>query len=184
MTKEYSPVLIALLKGIVYSSNEYIWEKLINHEHDVKDYFNDLHLDLYFDKSEGYAYLKQRESEDGTEDIPKLIDKRPLNFHVSLLCLLLRQYLIESDNQGESTRAILSGDAIINMMKPFLKDTTDEVKQNNQIVTAIKKVIEEGFLRRLNQEENLFEINRIIKAFVNADIVQESLEKLQSTKNS
>lgn len=179
MKKPYSNILVALLKGIVYSVDKQ-WTELLQNEADVRKYFADIYLDVIIDKSEGYAYLKQKESEDDEEEIPRLIEKRQLNFHVSLLSLLLRKHLIENDSEGESTKAYLGRDEIINMMKPFYKETTNEAYQIKQMETAIRKVEDEGFLRKMKTEEELYEINRIIKAFVNADVVKDSLEKLRT----
>src|SRR4051812_25852337 len=109
--KPYSHILIALLKGIVYSHHEKVWDDLARPEHEsgVKKYFADLNLDLIIDKSEGYAYLKQKVSEDlEDEEVPRLFERRQLNFHVSLLCLLLRKHLVENDKEGESSKAILT----------------------------------------------------------------------------
>jgi len=185
MTKPYSHILVALLKGIVYSHNEKVWDELLKPENeaDVKKYFADINLDVIIDKSEGFAYLKQKVSEEEEEETPKLIQKRPLNFHVSLLCLLLRKHLIENDREGESSKAILSKEEIISLVKPFYKQTTNEANQQKQIETAITKVIEEGFLRKMKTDDEQYEINRIIKAFVNADVVYDSLEKLKTYTN-
>ncbi len=207
MTKSYSIILVALLKGIIYSHNEKIWDALLQPENeiDVRKYFNDIHLDLIIDTAEGFAYLKQKttknneniknidDSEDfedveNTEDndnneIPKLIQKRQLNFDVSLMCLLLRKHMIENDRDGEFTKAILAESDIINLAKPFYKETTNEANQQKKIKAAIKKVIEEGFLRQMKTEDKQYEINRIIKAFVNADVVKDALEKLKNYTN-
>jgi hypothetical protein len=176
--KPYSNILISLLKGIVYNNSKY-WDDLLRYESDVKNYFSDILLDVIIDKSEGYAYLKQKEIDEDEDNMLKLIDKRQLNFHVSLLCLLLRRYLIESDSEGESTKAILSKDEIVTLMKPFYKETTNEAKQISHIQAAINKVIDEGFLRRMKTDEEQYEINRIIKAFVNAKTVKNELDKLK-----
>lgn len=207
MTKSYSIILVALLKGIIYSHNEKIWDALLQPENeiDVRKYFNDIHLDLIIDTAEGFAYLKQKttknneniknidDSEDfedveniednGNNEIPKLIQKRQLNFDVSLMCLLLRKHMIENDRDGEFSKAILSESDIINLAKPFYKETTNEANQQKKIKAAIKKVIEEGFLRQMKTEDKQYEINRIIKAFVNADVVKDSLEKLKNYTN-
>lgn len=185
MIKPYSHILVALLKGIVYSHQEKVWDELIKPENeaDVKKYFTDINLELIIDKSEGYAYLKQKQSEDEEEEAPKLIERRQLNFHVSLLCLLLRKHLIENDREGESTKAILTREEIIQLVKPFYKETTNEANQQKQIEAAMKRVIDEGFLRKMKTEDEQYEINRIIKAFVNADVVKDSLEKLQNYAN-
>lgn len=182
MTKPYSHILVALLKGIVYSHNEKVWDELLKPENeaDVKNYFADINLELIIDKSEGYAYLKQRLSEEDEEEAPKLIERRQLNFHISLLCLLLRKHLIENDREGESTKAILTKEEIIQLIKPFYKETTNEANQQRQIEAAMKRVIDEGFLRKMKTEDEQYEINRIIKAFINADVVRDSLEKLQT----
>ena len=184
MKKVYSNVLIALLKGIVYSHQEEIWNTLIlpENERDVRNYFADIHLDLIIDKSEGYAYLKQQqtsadEGENEQETPMKLIRRRALTFHVSLLCLLLRKHLIENDQTAESTRAILSREEINSQMKLYMKESTNEAVVNKQIDAAIKKVEDEGFLRRMKTEQEQYEVNRIIKAFVNADQVSEWLER-------
>lgn len=186
MKKVYSNVLIALLKGIVYSHQEEVWNALIlpENERDVRNYFADIHLDVIIDKSEGYAYLKQQqpespeEAEDAKpEDAPKLIRKRQLTFHVSLLCILLRKYLIENDQEGESTKAILSREEIENQMKLYLKESSNEAVIHKQIDNAIRKVEDEGFLRRMKSEQEQYEVNRIIKAFVNADQIRDLLER-------
>jgi hypothetical protein len=44
---------------------------------------------------------------------------------------------------------------------------------------AIKRVMDEGFLRKMKTDEEQYEVKRIIKAFVNADIVKDSLDKLK-----
>jgi len=182
--KDYSNILISLLKGIVYDNNKY-WEDLLAYKTDIINYFSDINLDVIIDISEGYAYLKQRETEDDeNENTLKLIEKRQLNFHVSLLCLLLRKYLIESDSEGDVIKAILSKDDIINLMKPFFKETTNEVKEIKQFESAINKIVDEGFLRRMKTEDEQYEINRIIKAFINADVVKSELEKLKNYVNN
>jgi hypothetical protein len=172
MKKPYSDILVALLKGIVYRHNEKLWDELSKPENeaDVRRYFADIYLDVIIDKSEGYAYLKQRASDEEETEIPRLIEKRQLNFHVSLLCLLLRKHLIEKDSEGE--KAVLAKEEILNMAKPFYKESTNEAARVKQIEAAINKVIDEGFLRKMKTEDEQYEINRIIKAFVNADVVR------------
>lgn len=186
MKKVYSNVLIALLKGVVYSHQEETWNILMQpeNERDVRNYFADIHQDVIIDKAEGYAYLKQQklaeeeeEGNEGQENVSRLISRRPLNFPVSLLCLLLRKHLIENDQTGESTKAILTREEIESQMKLYLKESSNEAYTHKQIDGAIKKVTDEGFLRKMKTEQEQYEINRIIKAFVNADSVSDWLER-------
>jgi len=176
---DYSLALIALLKGVVYEHQKDVWNNLLSHEASVKNYFTPLGLRIYLDKSEGYAFLQQIELEEEENDFPRLIGKRQLSSSVSLVCLLLRKYLLEKDAAGGSTRVMITKEQIIQLAKPFLKDSTNEVKQIGQIESAIGKLIDEKFLREIEGVEPQFEINRIIKAFINAEIVENELKRLE-----
>jgi hypothetical protein len=138
MKKPYSNILVALLKGVVYRDDKH-WDELAPNEADIKIYFADIYLDVIIDKSEGYAYLKQRVSEDEEEETPKLIEKRQLNFHVSLLCLLLRKHLIENDSEGESTKAYLTRDEILNLVKTVLQRNYQRSQSNKTYGCGNKK---------------------------------------------
>lgn len=46
--------------------------------------------------------------------------------------------------------------------------------------TALKKVADEGFLRKMKTENEQYAINRITKVFVNVDVMNDSLEKLET----
>jgi hypothetical protein len=178
MIREYSLSSITLLKGILYDHQKEAWSNLLQYEAEVRKYFAALALDIYVDKSEGYAYLVQKELEEEGQ-LPKLGEKRQLNFLTSLLCIVLRKYLLEQDAHGGSIRAIISQADIINRIKTFLPPATDEVKQQDRIVSTINKVIEIGFLRKLENDGKNYEIHRIIKGYVNADVIESTLQRLK-----
>lgn len=178
MIKEYSVALISLLKGVVYDHQKEAWANLQDHEADVKRYFATVGLELFLDKSEGYAYLKQVEFEEEML-IPRLAEKRQLNFYVSLVCIVLRKYLLEHDAQGGSVRAIIGQAEIIARVKTFMPAAADEAKQQDKIIATINKVIEIGFLRKLDDNTDNYEVHRIIKGFVNADEIDATLQRLQ-----
>ncbi|MDR3023504.1 DUF4194 domain-containing protein [Chryseobacterium sp.] len=180
MEYRYSTSLIALLKGIVYSHQKETWENLLQYEADVKKYFVPIGRELFLDKSEGYAFLRPKKWEDGEKALPALSDKRPLNFMTSLICIVLRKFLLEHDAQGGSVRSIISEQEIINRVKVFLPNANDEAKQQEKINTAINKVVDIGFLRKLEDQEKNYEIHRIIKGFVNADVIDETLQKFRN----
>lgn len=182
MKKPYSNILVALLKGVVYKDDKH-WEDLFQNEAEIKRYFADIFLEVIIDKAEGYAYLKQRTNDGDEDEYPRLIERRQLNFHVSLLCILLRKHLIENDSEGESTKAYLTREELLNLIRPFYKETSNEAAQIKLFDGAIRRVIEEGFLRKMKTEDEQYEVNRIIKAFVNADVVKISLDKLKAHIN-
>jgi hypothetical protein len=178
MIQVHSLALITLLKGILYNHQKEAWENLLQYEPEIKKYFSAVGLDVYIDKSEGYAYLQQKELEE-TAELPRLAEKRQLNFFTSLMCLVLRKYLLEQDAQGGTVRAIITQQEIINRTKAFLPTASDEVKQQDKIITTINKVIDIGFLRKLDDSSNNYEIHRIIKGFVNAGVIDDMLQKLE-----
>jgi hypothetical protein len=179
MLREYSLSIVALLKGIVYTQQKEVWENLLQYEPDIKKYVAAMGLELYLDTSEGYAYLRQHEALEDELQIPRLAEKRQLNFYTSLLLLVLRKYLLERDAQGGALRPIITREELINRARIFLPTSPDEAKQHDKIFSTINKVVELGFIRRLEEDGQNYEIHRILKGFVNADVVDDMLKKLQ-----
>lgn len=175
----FSRVLIALMKGIVfYDADAELWQALLNLQARVRDYFKLLGLDLALDEAEGYAWLKnQAEPEEG-KALPRLVAKRPLSYPVSLLLVLLRKKLAEFDAGGEATRLILSREEIIDLIRLFLPSGANEARIVDQIDTHINKVIELGFARKLRGQPQMIEVSRILKAFVNAQWLNEFDQRL------
>lgn len=173
-----SNLVIHLLKGVLYRENDELsWNALLKLQASVRDYVAVLNLDLILDESESYAYLKSKpdpKAIDGNDEqspkIARLVTRRALSFPVSLLIALLRKKLAEFDASGGDTRLVLSKDEIVELIRVFLPDSSNEAKLVDQVETHINKVIELGFLRKLksaNQATN-YEVRRIIKAFVDA----------------
>jgi len=159
-----------LLKGLFYKNdNEKAWEQLIESSYGaIKDYFLVIGLDVIYDEVEGYAYLKNIVNEDTKENLPKLIRSRELSYKVSLLCVLLRKRIADFDMQNENTKAIVTIEDIRDEFLLFLPTLTNEVKTIKEIDSSVKKVEELGFLRKLKNQNGVFEIKRSIKTFVDA----------------
>lgn len=172
VTPQFQKLLINLLQGVIYQNEQAeLWLHLLSHQAPLQDYVHILGLQLIIDEAEGYAYLRQRIATESKEeaDLPRLIQKRPLSFPVSLLCVLLRKKLLEQDTSGGDLRVILTEEQIIQMMQIYLPSGNNEVKTVNQISSAINKTIELGVLRRLTSDAKRFEVKRIIKALIDAD---------------
>jgi Domain of unknown function (DUF4194) len=170
---ELSDVLVALLKGVVYSDiSADLWRDLLNLQGGVRDHLRLLGLDLIIDDSEGYAYLRQSEAAgEETSDSPRrLIPRRPLSYPVSLLLVLLRKRLAQHDAHGGETKLVLTREQLSEMLRVFLAAGPNEAKLDDQIDRHIERVAELGFLRDIKEENaSLFEVRRILRAFVNAD---------------
>lgn len=169
-----SPVLIGLLKGVVYRENDAaFWQALLSLQARVRDYVSVVGLELMLDEAEGYAWLRNRPAAEGETELPRLIAKRPLSFPVSLLLALFRKKLVELDAAGGETRLILSRDDIVEMLRVFLPPNANEARMVDQIDTHINKIAEMGFIRRLRGQEHQIEVRRILQAFVDAQWLTE-----------
>jgi len=176
---DLSALVVPLLKGVIYQETDAgLWNALYSLQARVRDYVSVLGLELVLDEAEGYAFLRSRPQNDvGGDDpaaakLPRLIVRRPLSFPVSLLLALLRKKLAEFDASGGDTRLVLSRDQIVETVRVFLPENSNEAKLVDQIDTHLNKIIELGFLRRLKSAQTgqaaAFEVRRILKAFVDA----------------
>ena len=169
-------VLINLLKAVIYRDQmPELWRDLLNFQGAARDHLRLLAMDLVIDEAEGYAFLRQIETDAADTDnaIPRLIARRPLSYPVSLLLVLLRKRLAQHDAAGGATRLVLSREQMADMMRTFLPSSTNEAKIMDQIERHIAKAQEFGFLRRLKDDEEVYEVRRILRAFVNADWLAE-----------
>lgn len=171
---DLSTVLVSLLKGVIYrEGDERLWGTLLNLQTQVRDYVTVLGLELMLDEAEGYVFLRSRPESSENEQtarIPRLVARRPLSFAVSLLLALLRKKLAEFDASGGETRLVLTRDEIVELIRVFLPDSSNEAKLVDQIDAHITKIVDLGFLRRLKNTSGplSYEVRRILKAFVDA----------------
>ncbi|UUZ78561.1 DUF4194 domain-containing protein [Polaromonas sp. P1(28)-13] len=178
---DLTALVVPLLKGVLYRDEDAaLWAALLKLQARVVDYVAVLALDLVLDEAEGYAFLRSRIAEDeDAPKLPRLVRRQPLSFQVSLLLALLRKKLAEFDASGGDTRLILSRDQVVELIRVFLPAGSNESRLIDQVETHLNKVIELGFVRRLKPagaasgagrvgQEAMFEVRRILKAFVDA----------------
>jgi hypothetical protein len=167
---DLSLAVTQLMKGVVYrDTHERAWRHLLQLQPQVRDYVAVLGLQVVVDEAEGYAFCRQRppdEAHDSADPLPRLIPRRPLSFHVSLLLALLRKKLAEFDAHGGDTRLMLSRDQIAEMMWVFRPATSNEARLADKIDGYIGKAVDLGFLRPAKNAEPVYEVRRILKAFV------------------
>jgi hypothetical protein len=164
---DLSLVLVHLMKGPLYrDTHDKLWGLLLGVRHQVSDYVTVLGLTVVIDEAEGYAYLRSRPIDEDVPEFPRLVARRALSFHVSVLLALLRKRLAEFDASSAEIRLILSRDQIIEMLRLFMPDSTNDARLVDTIDAHINKAVELGFLRRLRDEQDLFEVRRILKAYI------------------
>jgi hypothetical protein len=173
---DLSLAVTQLMKGVVYrDTHETPWRHLLQLQPQVRDYVAVMGLTVIIDEAEGYAFLRSRpdlDDEDGPA-IPRLIPRRSLSFPVSLLLALLRKKLLEADAKDGDPRLILSRDQIVDMVRVFLPQHSNEARLIDQIDAHLGKVVDLGFLRRVRDSDGLYEVRRILKAFVDGQWLAE-----------
>jgi len=170
-TADLSAVLIPLLKGVSYHADDAAhWSALLQLQGRVRDHVAVLGLELMLDEAEGYAFLRSRpEPEDeAAPRLPRLVARRPLSFPVSLLLALLRKKLAEFDAAGGDSRLILSREQVVELLRVFMPEGSNEARLIDQVDTQLNRIVELGFVRRLRGQDGMFEVQRILKAFVDA----------------
>jgi len=175
-----SAVVIALCKGVIdRESDPRLWQQLLELQIAVADYVDLLGLKLQLDEAEGYAFLQSVEQQADAEQLPRLVARRQLSFPVSLLLALLREKMAESDASGGEARLIVSRDEVVEMIRVFLPEGSNEVRLIDQVDGYLNQVIRMGFARRLKGQEKMIELHRIIKSFVDAQWLAEFDVRLQ-----
>ena len=187
-------LVVPLLKGVIYrDADPRQWQALLLLQARVRDYMAVLGLELVLDEAEGYAFLRSRAetTEEGASKTPRLIARRPLSFPVSLLLALLRKKLAEFDarggDEGGAQRLVMSVDEIAEMLRLFMPASSNEARLIDQTQTHLNKIVELGFIRKLKssapdqgKHAANFEVQRILKAFVDAQWLSEFDAKLDA----
>jgi hypothetical protein len=188
---DLTALAVTLLRGVIYHEGDpALWNALINLQARVRDYVAVLGLELVLDEAEGYAFLRARANneDDKAFKLPRLVVRRPLSFSVSLLLALLRKKLAEFDAGGTDTRLVLSRDDVVELIRVFLPDSSNEARLIDQVDAHLNKIADLGFVRRLKfpsptksgGQTEMFEVRRILKAFVDAQWLAEFDERLTS----
>ncbi|MBK8393964.1 MAG: DUF4194 domain-containing protein [Leptospiraceae bacterium] len=169
-TLPYAGAVLKLLKGPVnYDLDPKEWEQLSTYQNDIKKYFEKIGLHLVLDSDDGYAYLYQSSGDDDT-GLPRITRRIPLPFDVTLLCVLLREKLAEQTIEDINMANLLKKEDIYEMLTPFYPKAQNEATQHRDFDRLILKIVELGFLRRIEKDKfEFYQIEKIIKVRVRAE---------------
>ena len=185
--QEKSAVQIKLLKGPIYrAKHKELWPWLERDQFQVREYFQQIGLSLLLDEAEGYAFLKQQEfdADEDTLELPRLISRRQLSFGQTLLLVLLRKRLAEHDSEESSPRLIVTRSEMQQWLVGFYPEVSNQVKQQKDFNALINKVKEMGFISVLVNHQDDFEVQRLIKALINAEQIVSLIEMLSQVNES
>lgn len=182
---DLSFVLVKLLQEPIYREDETQWETLRaqTHRERAVHFFNQLGQELVIDDAEGYAFIRQI-NVDGLERVPRLTQRRPLTYQATLLLVCLREEFCRFDTSApDATRLVKSRSDLHKLVLAFLPETTNQVRDVAKIDTAIQRLVELGFLQKLNNDLDEFEVKRIVKAKLGPTELQAIKERLQAYAN-
>ena len=180
------PVVHLLKVGVLYQSDApAIWEQITAHQTAIGDYLRIMGLDIVVDLAEGYAYTRQldQEARDDGVTVPRLVTRHRLSFAVSLMLVLLRGRLAESDATSGDSRLLMSRDDLVEMVRGFLPPRSNEAQLVDQIDSHIKKLCDLKALRQTKQSR-LYEVRRHIKALVDAQVVNDFNDLLSTYRDT
>ncbi|QBE50268.1 DUF4194 domain-containing protein [Leucobacter triazinivorans] len=174
------------MQGTVYrETHEDVWRTLERHEATVQDHFARIGVRAIVDPLEGYAFLKTIAPGPDEDPLPRLVKRRALTYPVSLLLLLLRKRLAEFEAAGGEGKLVLEREQILEMLRLFLADSTNETRVLQQVDQSISAVAKLGFLQELGRQRGggAWEVRRILKAYVDAETMSDFAGKLGEYAN-
>ena len=163
-------VLVQLLAGPFVDRRRHpkLWPVLARSESTIRSRLADLFLDLVIDHDQHVAFTRPLDT--GELDTPQLLRRKTLTFVDSVLLLILRSRLTQSDAQGE--RAAVSAAELVEEMRPFERaSNTDRAGFQRRVKSAIEKFKASNILQELRDGDR-YEISPTLKLLFSAEEVQ------------
>lgn len=182
--RESSVAAVWLLKGVVYADDQRVWNIVLSNLSWLEGYFARLGLRLVVDESEGMAYVRQltdEEAPQGYDALPKLFRSTRLSYGQTLLCVILRDELRRfEDEDMRNERCVVEESVLFDQWKTFSPPQADDVKQQREMLAAVRVLEDLGFVRRFSEEPPSWEIRRILKARLPASELELLREQLRA----
>ncbi|MGY5846811.1 DUF4194 domain-containing protein [Salegentibacter sp. HM20] len=180
----YAKSAVKLLQGPVFEDQVDVWNEVIQYQVELIQYFEKIALALIIDKRDGYAFLKQIEL-DASGSTIGLIRRMPLTYDITLVCVLLREWLLEFEsNDLETTNLYITPKQFRDRMEMFFKEKANELKFIKELNRHFDQCVEMGFLKLVhrditNTDENRYEVKRIIKARITTEELSRFKKQLE-----
>lgn len=176
--KKFSAVCRYLCLGVVdRDKNPEAFQNAILFRSRVEEYFKNIGLSLYLDEKNGFAHLSPNKDETD-ESLPRVSGNRPMKYATTVLCVLVRKFFDEHEAKASGEKLLLKRDDLHRSMTPYLPHLKDDVKRNRAISSAIEKIEEYGFVKKTKKDQDLFEVQKIVRSALGADWLGD-IKKLQ-----
>jgi hypothetical protein len=179
-------VKVRLLQDAIYSEDADLWATLLRYRPHIETYFQEIGLNLVVHDEDGFAYLKQSDQEDSA-GIPRLFRRDKLTKGVAIIGVVLREQLLQFDEKvHDESRLVFRKEEIMQLIAPFFPGSNDEILADKRIEAYINKAEEIGLLRKLpgGENEERYEVRRVIKARFPAETLKTLREQLESHVNA
>jgi len=182
--RDWSVAAVRLLQGVLEQEDGRAWDLLMTNTAQVEQFVSRLGLQLIVDEAEGLAYLRQFKEADlpeGYDALPKLFRTSRLSFGQTVLAVLLREALRRyEEEETHDTRCVVQESDLLESWKSFFPKLGDEVKQQRDLQATLHKLEDLGFVRRFGKEPPSWEVRRILKARLTADVLEHLREQLKA----
>jgi hypothetical protein len=153
-SSEQSLVLARLLLQPIYREDGSLWESVRAQRDMIAHYFRQIGQEVVIDEAEGYAFLRQIETE-GSDIIPRIGRRQSLGYTSTLLLVCLREELARFEaSPGDSTRLVRTRQELRDLVSQFLRETNNQIRDVRTIDTAIRRLEELNFLRAFGSPES------------------------------
>ncbi|MCP5053564.1 MAG: DUF4194 domain-containing protein [bacterium] len=178
----YARAVVRLLQGVVYNDDPF-WKDILQNQLNISEYLEKIGIELVVDQPDGYAYIKQIPLDDEGSTVG-LVRRMPMTYEASLVCIFLREKLDDFDiGDHLNYRCLVSHAQLKEDMELFFKEKANFKKFLRNMDKHIRKVMDYGFLKLHRQgekdDDNLYEIKRIIKAKISSDQIESFRQKME-----
>jgi hypothetical protein len=163
----WAPVLAAL-RTRTLTDDMPIWDELLRYQVELIQHLAQEGLELLLDRQEGFACLKQLALDETGRTIG-LMRRTPIPYDLSLVCILLREWLEEFDiSASESRQLYISQRQLQERIELFFPEQHNQLKLLRDLNALIDKVEKLGFLSPVKSEgsETTYQVMRVIKAWI------------------
>ena len=174
----WAKTAVRLLQGPVFADQQETWDELNQYQVELIQYFERIALEPIIDKRDGYAYLKQIPLDDDGATIG-LVQRRPLTYDLSLVCVLLREWMDEFEaSDTETANLYITARQFRERIELFFKEKANELKFVKELNRHLDQCEKMGFIKMIsrgksNPDDNRYEVKRIIKARItNEELTQ------------
>ncbi|MDP4820109.1 MAG: DUF4194 domain-containing protein, partial [Saprospiraceae bacterium] len=147
----YARSAVKLLQGPISDDQSDLWIEIIRYQIELSQYFEKIALEVVIDKRDGYAYLKQMPIDESGTTLG-LVRRMPLSYDLSIVCVLLREWLLEFEaGDLETANLYITPREFRNRIDLFFKEKANEMKFIRELNRHLDECVRMGFLKLVHK---------------------------------